>query len=222
MKPMHPLFIYCAGGFGHEVMDVVRRRNLLGPIWTDVFFIDDICGTSQQYGGRVFRFDEARAWMAAHGGEVVIANGEPAVKQAIRERLDAGSMPLGSVIDATSIVACSAQLGPGTIIAPMCVISSNVVFERNVSINAKTIVGHDIQIGEDTVVSSMVNIGGNCEIGKGSYLGMGALIKEGLKIGDRVIIGMGAVVYNDIPDDVIALGNPARPIRRNDRHKVFK
>jgi acetyltransferase-like isoleucine patch superfamily enzyme len=68
----------------------------------------------------------------------------------------------------------------------------------------------------------MVNIGGNCEIGKGSYLGMGALIKEGLKIGDRVIIGMGAVVYNDIPDDVIALGNPARPIRRNDRHKVFK
>jgi acetyltransferase-like isoleucine patch superfamily enzyme len=33
---------------------------------------------------------------------------------------------------------------------------------------------------------------------------------------------MGSVVYNDIPDQMIALGNPARPMRRNDDKKVFK
>jgi acetyltransferase-like isoleucine patch superfamily enzyme len=33
---------------------------------------------------------------------------------------------------------------------------------------------------------------------------------------------MGSVVYNDIPDQMIALGNPARPMRRNDEKKVFK
>lgn len=219
---MHPLFIYCAGGFGQEVMDVARRRNQATPAWSDIFFLDDVCETAQRYGARVFKFDEARAWMAAHGGEVVIANGEPAAKQAIRARLEAHGMPLGCVVDTSTLVSDTARLGPGTIITPMCSISSNVVLEKNVSINTLSIVGHDIQVGENTVISSMVNIGGHCRIGRGTYIGMGALIKDGLSIGQDVIIGMGSVVYNDIPDNVIALGNPARPMRPNDEKKVFK
>ena len=68
----------------------------------------------------------------------------------------------------------------------------------------------------------MVNIGGKCRIGKRSYIGMGTLIKEGVTIGDDVIVGMGSVVYSDIPDNMIALGNPARPMRPNTDKKVFK
>ena len=51
---------------------------------------------------------------------------------------------------------------------------------------------------------------------------MGVLIKEGTVIGKDAIVGMGSVVYNDIPDDVIAVGNPARPMRKNIDKKVFK
>jgi acetyltransferase-like isoleucine patch superfamily enzyme len=29
-------------------------------------------------------------------------------------------------------------------------------------------------------------------------------------------------VFNDIPDDVIALGNPARVMRKNEEHRVFQ
>jgi acetyltransferase-like isoleucine patch superfamily enzyme len=68
----------------------------------------------------------------------------------------------------------------------------------------------------------MVNLGGNCQIGRNSYIGMGTLIKEGVRIGEDAIVGMGSVVYHDIPDQMIALGNPARPMRRNDDKKVFK
>jgi len=42
-----------------------------------------------------------------------------------------------------------------------------------------------------------------------------------VKIGDSSIIGMGSVVYKDIPDEVIALGNPARVARKNEDKKVF-
>ena len=59
-------------------------------------------------------------------------------------------------------------------------------------------------------------------IGANSYVGMGVSIKEGTKIGKDVIVGMGSVVYNDIPDGVIALGNPARPMRENVEKRVFK
>jgi acetyltransferase-like isoleucine patch superfamily enzyme len=51
---------------------------------------------------------------------------------------------------------------------------------------------------------------------------MGALIKEKLRIGRASIIGMGSVVHSDVPEEVIALGNPARVVRRNEDKKVFK
>jgi maltose O-acetyltransferase len=33
-------------------------------------------------------------------------------------------------------------------------------------------------------------------------------------LGDRVIVGAGAVVTKDVPDDAIVVGNPARPIAK--------
>ena len=40
-------------------------------------------------------------------------------------------------------------------------------------------------------------------------------------IGKSSIIGMGSVLYNDVPDNVIALGNPARVVQKNEKQKVF-
>ena len=102
------------------------------------------------------------------------------------------------------------MLAEGLVVTPLCSISSDARLGRNACVNTMSIVGHDVQVGENTVVSSMVNIGGACVIGANCYLGMGALIKEGVRIGSNSIVGMGSVVYSDIPDDVIALGNPAR------------
>jgi sugar O-acyltransferase (sialic acid O-acetyltransferase NeuD family) len=219
---MHPLFIYCAGGFGQEVMDVARRRNSSTPTWSEIHFLDDVCETSTRYGARVFTFGQALDWMSMHGGEVVIANGEPAAKQAICTRLEVHNIALGTVVDASTIVANTAHVSPGTIVAPMCSISSNVFLEKNVSINTMSIIGHDAHIDQNTVISSKVSVGGHSRIGRNTYIGMGALIKDGLNIGQDVIIGMGSVVHNDIPDGMIALGNPARPVRRNEDKRVFK
>jgi acetyltransferase-like isoleucine patch superfamily enzyme len=36
-----------------------------------------------------------------------------------------------------------------------------------------------------------------------------------------VIVGMGSVVFSDIPNEIIALGNPCRPIRPNLNKKIF-
>ena len=43
--------------------------------------------------------------------------------------------------------------------------------------------------------------------------GGGALILPGVRIGSRTIIGAGSVVTRDIPDGVLAAGNPCRVIR---------
>lgn len=51
------------------------------------------------------------------------------------------------------------------------------------------------------------------EIGSDVWVGGGAIICPGVKIGSRVVIGAGSVVTKDIPDGVIAVGNPCRVLR---------
>jgi maltose O-acetyltransferase len=50
-------------------------------------------------------------------------------------------------------------------------------------------------------------------IGNNVWIGGGAIICPGVKIGDNVTIGAGSVVTKDIPDNVIAAGNPCRVIK---------
>ncbi|MFJ7113061.1 sugar O-acetyltransferase [Streptomyces albogriseolus] len=50
-------------------------------------------------------------------------------------------------------------------------------------------------------------------IGDNVWIGGGAIVCPGVTIGDNAVIGAGAVVTKDIPGNVVAVGNPARPVR---------
>ncbi|MEV8593331.1 sugar O-acetyltransferase [Streptomyces sp. NPDC052012] len=50
-------------------------------------------------------------------------------------------------------------------------------------------------------------------IGDNVWLGGGAIVLPGVTIGDNSVIGAGAVVTKDVPAGVVAVGNPARPVR---------
>jgi len=57
-------------------------------------------------------------------------------------------------------------------------------------------------------------------IGSDVWVGGGSIILPGITIGSRTVIGAGSVVTKDIPDDVVAVGNPCRVLRQiteNDR-----
>lgn len=62
-------------------------------------------------------------------------------------------------------------------------------------------------------------------IGKNCWIGAGTVIVPGVTIGDCVVIGAGSVVTRDIPDRVVAVGNPCRvmrPLSERDREFYFK
>ena len=51
-------------------------------------------------------------------------------------------------------------------------------------------------------------------LGDNVWIGAGSIILKGVKIGDNTIVGAGSVVVKDLPANVIAVGNPAKIIRR--------
>ncbi|MFG1654460.1 sugar O-acetyltransferase [Micromonospora sp. NPDC049275] len=53
-------------------------------------------------------------------------------------------------------------------------------------------------------------------IGDNVWLGGGAIVLAGVTIGANTVVGAGAVVTRDLPANVVAVGNPARPVRELD------
>ena len=59
-------------------------------------------------------------------------------------------------------------------------------------------------------------------IGENAWIGAGAIIMPGVSIGRNAVIGAGSIVTKDIPDGVIAFGNPCRVIREvNERDREY-
>ena len=62
-------------------------------------------------------------------------------------------------------------------------------------------------------------------IGENAWIGANAVILPGVKIGKNVVIGAGSIVTKDIPDNVIAVGNPChilREVGEHDREFFYK
>lgn len=87
------------------------------------------------------------------------------------------------------------------------VIGDNVMIAPNVAIYTA---GHPVHPDSR---NSGYEYGIPITIGNNVWIGGNVVINPGVKIGDNVIIGAGSVVTKDIPDNMIAVGNPCRTVR---------
>jgi len=95
-------------------------------------------------------------------------------------------------------------------------IGDNVMFGPRVSIYTA---GHPI---DSVVRNELFEYGKPIEIGNDVWVGGNVVFNPGVKVGNNVVIGSGAIVTKDIPDGVVAAGNPCKVIRAiNDEDKKY-
>lgn len=122
---------------------------------------------------------------------------------------------------------CGYKIGKNTVIGPGCLFlawhhidAANIDIEDDVAIGPRVMLivrSHSIseiqKYGKAT--SSMP---GKITIKKGAWIGAGAIILPNITIGECALIGAGAVVTKDVPSYTVAVGIPARVIKKFKRN----
>ncbi|TDU42893.1 acetyltransferase EpsM [Gelidibacter sediminis] len=105
------------------------------------------------------------------------------------------------------------KIGNGVLISPLAQLSPDTTIEDNCILLPNSFLGHDSTMKRFSHITANSVVGGNVVLGRGAHVGTNATIRENINIGDFAIIGSGAVVLNDVPENSIYVGNPARMLK---------
>lgn len=204
-----------AGGFGREVLDIFEAYNREHNIWEIIGFVDDnpslhdkkIRGYPVVGSVDWFRRKEAKDVKS------VIAVGDNTVRQKIAKKARENGAKFCNIIHPSVIKTEYIDFGEGIIVTAGCILTNNIKVGNHVIINLDVTVGHDTIIDDFVNLNPGVHINGDNKILEGAFVGSGAVTIQGITIGKWSIIGAGACVIRDIPDNVVAVGVPAKPIK---------
>jgi len=120
-----------------------------------------------------------------------------------------------SFSDPTALICKTAIYQEGLQVMPLAIIHNEVVLGRQCIINTRSLVEHDCVLGDGVEIGPGAIICGRARIGENTWVGANATICPRITIGNNSIIGAGAVVFQDVPDNVVVAGAPARVIKEN-------
>lgn len=108
-------------------------------------------------------------------------------------------------------IGANVEIGSCVVIARATI--DKTIIGDDVKIDDHVFIAHNVQIGNRTVVIAGAEISGSVQIGEDCWISPQVTIINGVTIGDRTLIGIGTVVTQNIPSNVVAVGNPARVLR---------
>ena len=103
-----------------------------------------------------------------------------------------------------------------------------IVDDGHVYVGDKVMFGPNVTIAtanhpiEPTLRAKGLQYNKDVYIGENTWIGAGVIIVPGVRIGKNTVIGGGSVVTKDVPDNVVAVGNPCRVLREvGERDKKY-
>ena len=129
-----------------------------------------------------------------------------------------------------------ARIEPGAILREQVGIGKNAVIMMGAILNIGAVVGDNTMIDMGAVLGGRATVGKNCHIGAGAVLagvidpasatpvvieddvliGANAVVIEGVRVGRGAVVAAGAVVIEDVPENTVVAGCPARMIKLKD------
>lgn len=196
--------LFGAGDHGKVVWDIMHTMNLkVNKFFDDEPSDQDYRGTEIISSGKVWDSD----------GEFIISIGDNLTRKRIAHMLSVQGRSFTNIISDKAIVADNVNFGVGNVVAHRAVIQTGSKIGNHCIINTGAIIEHDCEIENYVHIAPGTTLCGKIQVGEGSWVGAGSVIIPGVKIGKWAVVGAGSVVLKDIPDNVVAFGNPVEIFR---------
>jgi acetyltransferase-like isoleucine patch superfamily enzyme len=164
-----------------------------------------------QCGKNIFMDDRVVIFQRETGGPIRIGDRVYIYRDTIIETGEGGRIEIGeeaSIHPRCQVNAYKSSIfiGRGTMLAPGCALYSY---------------DHGIQPGVP-ISDQPIQSKGDIIIGNDAWLGFGVIVLSGVRIGNGAVAAAGSVIKNNVPDDAIVAGNPARILKKRDDLKFVQ
>jgi sugar O-acyltransferase (sialic acid O-acetyltransferase NeuD family) len=131
------------------------------------------------------------------------------------------SIKLVNAIHPTVPIGNNVTLGRGIVAMAGAIINPGAKIEDGVFLATGAQVEHDCIISSHASISAGTVLGGHVKLGILSALTLNVTVLDRIVIGDNVVVGAGSLVLKDIPNYVLAYGNPCKIIRERKLGEKF-
>ena len=205
------IFILGGGGFGREILNIFTDLNRENEVEG---YIEENCQREGELiNGKPIYDISLLEDLDKDDLRLVGAIGTPHRKNLIKKTKKMGCK-FETVIHPNVIISKWVEMGEGCIICAGNILTNQIKLGKHVILNLGCTIGHDVNIGDYTTLSPGVRVNGNLSIGKSCFFGAGVITSNNLSVGNNVFIGAGSLISKKIPNNVFALGTPARPIKK--------
>lgn len=208
------MLIVGAKGFAKEVLEILHQMNQI----ENLFFFDDVNNEIKGSLYGEFPILKVETEVLDYFGKIdnrfTLGIGNPVLRKRLCDKFTSlGGVFTSTVSPLANIGSYGVQIGDGTNMLSGVIVSNSSILGSGCIVYYNTIITHDCNIGDFVEISPSVNLLGRCKIGSFSQIGSNATILPDRIIGKNVVIGAGSVVTQDLPDNCVAVGNPARIIK---------
>lgn len=150
------------------------------------------------------------------GKKFLLTQGKMALRKELTERilLEGGIIP--TIIHPLASVSKYSVIGDGCLVGPYAVIQAQCKIGNGVIVRDNALVCHDTTIDDYVFVGPKALVGAMLHIKDQAFIGQGSILisSKATEIGVNTLIGAGSLVTKPIPDNVVAVGCPARIIEQ--------
>lgn len=208
------IIIFGAGEHGAQTFHILRQL----PDYELVGFVDDdpqkhgadYCGR-KVLGGQAILPDLRK--QGVEGG--IVAIGDNYRRSDFTRKLIQHGFQIINAIHPQALIDDTAVLGKGLIIEMGVMVHPLAKIGDCVFLGGSSVVSHHSVVEENALIGGGGVFGGNVHVGRNTLVGVGAVLQPHISIGSDVVVGIGAAVISDLPDNVVAVGVPAKIIRKN-------